>query len=474
MTDWRAWLRRKLFSEPPDTRHSRKDPSIDFPEIVNDTEDSRSVEAPTISSDDVTPATIADATHPDDLYWPDESAFVDPVSPAMPRANAALSFVDEDKMHPDDAYWPDHEPIQLPDASPSETFDYSRSDDDLASKTSDASTREDAQKVERDVSSGFDLTTLDDEDEGVQDNLFALVFDELDAFEGEETMIPPPMAQNVESYVDGSDDDLLFDALVGSHPGDTPDQNALDDTDWAYDLDDLAEVDFDVDPTNGWEAIETPPWRVKERAAVLVHMMPLCTELERKAAFDVLCALLEEFSHGASHMAVARQVEAGATLDTLLQCAAIKRLWNEDSGLWLRRRHVIGIESAPSCRSAMTWALAGRLLDAYGHEAMGDAILGDWRDAWMTMELPRIGEPAPNEWWSYAAYLDHLALHAENDHLIEASGRYADLETGWAYTSLASRADFRDRLGQESWIVEETGALLSQIAKPTSNSAEVR
>jgi hypothetical protein len=380
--------------------------------------------------------------HPDDTYWPSEK-LPDQVDTELPRSleTTALPVSQDPQLHPDDAYWPTSDDASDPPSV--STNDKLHDQVDVA--------KNDTGHVENWVAASIlppeDPYDLNDE----EDESSFIVSTPFEALES-------PTGNDAASF--GGLEEFDFESYETAESSEDSDEVNID---WIYDLeDDLPNTDTKYAFPEAGEDI--PAWRITQWATFMVDMLPPGTTRQRNTAFDTLCALLEEFPHGASAKAIARQIDAGATLDNLLRSAHLKRLWQEDEGLWLRRDYRNGIRTCSSQRHAMTWAIAGRLIADHVPGTLEEALLGDWRQAWMEMNAPEAGERASPSWFSYAASLegDHSGWTTDMTTLLGTT-----LETGWAYTAPASRSDFQDRTAGHPHIVAEARSTVSRIVKPT-------
>lgn len=378
--------------------------------------------------------------HPDDIYWPPEES-PSQTEGEISQSNevAATPTAPEALLHPDDVYWP------------------------ASNESCDTLMAADNEPPFRDTALALADTRFGD------DKIDTLLPDDLDAFDDEErefnfiVSTPEEVSDgppNMENESFGGFEELN---LEPNGTMDSSEDGNKDTFDWVYDLDD----DWSGDSPSTVFADEgenIPAWRISEHTGSLVDMLPLDTTKQRDVAFDTVCALLEEFPHGSSVKAISRQIGAGMTLDDLLRCANLKRLWKDDTGLWLRRDYREGIRVCPTQRHALTWAGAGKLIREHVPGTLEEVLLGEWRQAWIEIDAPELGERALPSWFSYAAFLEGQPLNWVTD-MTAMLG--AGLETGWAYSAAASRPDFQERTGEHPYIATAARNMLSQIAKPT-------
>ena len=467
MTTWREWMKRKLGGQA-EKAAQRIEPTVEMPQERNviDTQ-------PTSSR--------VLHLHPDETYWPSEEA--------SGRMEDEKSLPDEgiptpptSFLHPDDAYWPsdraDIDPLRGDTAlerhdghladDPPETTPFPPDDLDILEDEEDAvlppKTLDNEPPLDDTALATSDAHLADDPSDTPLPSL-----DDFEAFEDEESdfdflpSLPDSVSDSPPENEDASFVGLEELDLEAPETTETYENDPEDTLNWAYDLDD----DWhEADPSSPFadDEDEIPAWRITERAALLVDLLSPDTTKQRDMAFGILCDLLEEFPHGSSIKAIARQITAGATLDDLLRCANLKRLWKEDEGLWLRRDYRKGTRTCSTQRNALTWGIAGRLVGEYVPGTLEAALLGDWRQTWIDMDSPEAGEPALASWFSYAAFLaEHPSDWTTDMTTLLGTG----LETGWVYTALPSRSDFRERTHHHPHIAMAASETLSRVAKPT-------
>lgn len=159
---------------------------------------------------------------------------------------------------------------------------------------------------------------------------------------------------------------------------------------------------------------ENEDGRAAARAAALIDELDIPRRKDRDAALHWLIELLQEFPHGSSHRAIADLIREGCSFEELQTTAAVKRMWRNDSGLWLVRRYVCGEGGSTVAidgrrgRHALSWRAARRLAEVGEAEEIMALLRTTWRDAWLVLD------PC---WPGYSAYAEFVAWQA--DHRLE-------------------------------------------------------
>lgn len=211
------------------------------------------------------------------------------------------------------------------------------------------------------------------------------------------------------------DADVSFDvADFGEIPELDPQEieNETESAQWEELLDlDLHEEDRSPPDAVVEEETITDDRQLDDYAARLVIQMQILSLDERARLQRRFKAILEEFPFSASYKALSRLVKAGASLEELEDACEIKCLWREAPWLWLHRRfnriqRAWVVEAHASCRSALSWKLALKLIRQVGLPEAERRIVGDWLSEWLQLQPEQMSEIIKDpRFWSYPAYL---------------------------------------------------------------------
>ena len=134
-----------------------------------------------------------------------------------------------------------------------------------------------------------------------------------------------------------------------------------------FDISDL-EAEFEAEPV----VPETPSARDQRLdgvAADLVLGLGAFPSSERRALHRRFRAVLEEFPHQSSHLALHRLLRAGASLEEIEEAASLRRLWLDQPWLWGQKRRILRaweVWRNPGQRLAFGWPTALRLVRVFG------------------------------------------------------------------------------------------------------------
>jgi hypothetical protein len=237
--------------------------------------------------------------------------------------------------------------------------------------------------------------------------------------------------------VDDVDDDIWPDSGAGL--GDEDDCDSFEDM-----VDDAA---FAFDPVFAPAAPPAPSvkdavddWRIDRRALDLAVLLPFPTSSAAEAALPRIHLLLETFPHAASHGAMRRLAEDGATLRQIERIAEVKADWRDSPDLWLHRRWRPGgiwiAEATDALRDALTWRVAARLLEDRAPTQVLDLMHGDWLERWLADGLHGVPDRTDRDqaFFSFTAW---LATDPDVPERVD--------ETRWPYDGFADRRDHRRR-----------------------------
>lgn len=201
-----------------------------------------------------------------------------------------------------------------------------------------------------------------------------------------------------------------FDDLVGTGAEETGRQaEALDVFD--FDIFDLeAELEAELgDP-------ETPTARDQRLdgvAADLVLGLGAFRSSERRALHRRFRAVLEEFPHHASHLALHRLLRTGASLEEIEEAAILRRLWLEQPWLWGQKRRVLGaweVWRNPGQRLSFGWPTALRLVRAFGIVEAERSLVEDWLQTWIALQRHQASDLAEEmAFFAYSEFLRHVS-----------------------------------------------------------------
>lgn len=159
-------------------------------------------------------------------------------------------------------------------------------------------------------------------------------------------------------------------------------------------------------------------YRVRVDAALLADAFCDGASSRRPAIAERLRAILRDFPHASSRLAIERLAAAGIDLSTLEDLTDLKRLWRDDPGLWLMRRPMGLVLQSVQLRYALSWQLALRLHRAWPGDACA-ALEGDLLGRWLALPWRRVSELDRRS----MAYLSFTSwLDAEAAMVVERNG----------------------------------------------------
>lgn len=153
-----------------------------------------------------------------------------------------------------------------------------------------------------------------------------------------------------------------------------------------FDISDL-EAEFEAEPV----VSETPSARDQRLdgvAADLVLGLGAFPSSERRALHRRFRAVLEEFPHHSSHLALHRLLRAGASLEEIEEAASLRRLWLDQPWLWGQKRKVLRaweVWRNSGQRLAFGWPTALRLVRVFGIVEAEQSVGEDWLQTWIEL-----------------------------------------------------------------------------------------
>lgn len=178
-----------------------------------------------------------------------------------------------------------------------------------------------------------------------------------------------------------------------------------------FDISDL-EAEFEAEPV----VPETPSARDQRLdgvAADLVLGLGAFPSSERRALHRRFRAVLEEFPHQSSHLALHRLLRAGASLEEIEEAASLRRLWLDQPWLWGQKRRILRaweVWRNPSQRLAFGWPTALRLVRVFGIVEAEQAVGEDWLQTWIELQRNQASNLAEEmAFFTYSEFLRQLS-----------------------------------------------------------------
>jgi hypothetical protein len=178
-----------------------------------------------------------------------------------------------------------------------------------------------------------------------------------------------------------------------------------------FDISDL-EAEFEADPV----VPETPSARDQRLdgvAADLVLGLGAFPSSERRALHRRFRAILEEFPHHSSHLALHRLLRAGASLEEIEEAASLRRLWLDQPWLWGQKRRFLRaweVRRNPGQRLAFGWPTALRLVRVFGIVEAEQALGEDWLQTWSELQRHQASNVAEEmAFFTYSEFLRQVS-----------------------------------------------------------------
>jgi hypothetical protein len=178
-----------------------------------------------------------------------------------------------------------------------------------------------------------------------------------------------------------------------------------------FDIADL-EAEFEAGPV----VLETPSardHRLDGVAADLVLGLGAFPSSERRALHRRFRAVLEEFPHHSSHLALHRLLAAGASLEEVEEAASLRSLWLDQPWLWGQKRRFLRaweVWRNPSQRLAFGWPIALRLVRVFGIVEAEQALGEDWLHTWIELRRHQASNLAEEmAFFTYSEFLRQLS-----------------------------------------------------------------
>lgn len=262
---------------------------------------------------------------------------------------------------------------------------------------------------------------------------------------GEVSVLVPPFAPEEDThYLDSSHANEDLDSILKPAPEPldfaismeelaVEEEDALPDLDWddysvealngvtVQDIEPLDMFDFDISDLEAeFEAEpvvpETPSardQRLDGAAADLVLGLGAFPSSERRALHRRFRAVLEEFPHHSSHLALHRLLRAGASLEEIEEAASLRGLWLDQPWLWGQKRRVLRaweVWRNPGQRLAFGWPTALRLVRVFGIVEAEQALGEDWLHAWIELQRHQASNLAEEmAFFTYSEFLRQLS-----------------------------------------------------------------
>jgi hypothetical protein len=214
-----------------------------------------------------------------------------------------------------------------------------------------------------------------------------------------------------------------------------------------FDISDL-EAEFEAEPV----VPETPSARDQRLdgvAADLVLGLGAFPSSERRTLHRRFRAVLEEFPHHSSYLALHRLLAGGASLEEIEEAARLRCLWLDQPWLWGQKRRVLRaweVWRNPGQRLAFGWPTALRLVRVFGIVEAEQALGEDWLQTWI--ELQRHQASSLGDEIAFFTYSEFLRQVSRPFLLSISEGVHEE------HTDQEGRMEIRDGQGLPVWRFE--------------------
>lgn len=148
-------------------------------------------------------------------------------------------------------------------------------------------------------------------------------------------------------------------------------------------------------------------------AADLVLGLGAFPSSERRALHRRFRAILEDFPHHSSHLALHRLLAAGASLEEIEEAANLWRLWLDQPWLWGQKRRALRaweVWRNPGQRLAFGWPTALRLVRVFGIVEAEQALGEDWLQTWIDLQRHQASNLAEEmAFFTYSEFLRQVS-----------------------------------------------------------------
>ena len=172
------------------------------------------------------------------------------------------------------------------------------------------------------------------------------------------------------------------------------------------------EAEFEAEPIPS-ESPTGRALRLDGAAADLVLALGAFPTTERRALHRRFRAILEDFPHHSSHLALHRLLAAGASLEEIEEAASLRHLWLEQPWLWGQKRRILRaweVWRNPSQRLAFGWSAALRLVRIFGIVEAEQSLNDDWMQTWVELQRHKASDLADETaFFTYSEFLKQLS-----------------------------------------------------------------
>jgi hypothetical protein len=246
-------------------------------------------------------------------------------------------------------------------------------------------------------------------------------------------------------------------------------EDAAPDVDWFFDpVDTRDEVTgqaaepldlFDFDISDLEAELESEPvapetssargQRLDGVAADLVLGLGAFPSSERRSLHRRFRAILEEFPHHSSHLALHRLLKTGASLEEIEEAASLRRIWLDQPWLWGQKRRVLRsweVWRNTGQRLAFGWPTALRLIRVFGIVESERALVEDWFQAWIGLQRQQASDLADE--MAFFTYSEFLRQVSQPHYFCMSEGVHEE------HVDQEDRLEIRDNHGLQMWRFE--------------------